>query len=282
MAVGILLWGQWHRQGLAQALTLPGSVHGRGRHWSQGQAKPLDFRGKIQPINTSAQGVISVRAGDIRRKVPTVRAHEACSDRLFPWASRKLGESRCSSQGGFLWMLLDFSLWEPGTRSPVSISPGGAAPAATCCCAKQGFSLSKFCCFPVFLLCPIAQLVLMEKAGRAGWMCPSHTSWLVLKNRGSCWRRAIHNPGGFGTILPELRKENKACVGKLWHRSNLRCLEDHSSFLWIYPWNLKIGLVFSATCMFHFYLSALCLGNFPTICSLFSLFLLRSWVFSVL
>lgn len=84
---------------------------------------PLDFRRENPAHQHFTQGVISVRAGDIRRKVPTVRAHEACSDRLFPGASPKLGESRCSSQGGFLWMLLDFSLWEPGTRSPVSIQP---------------------------------------------------------------------------------------------------------------------------------------------------------------
>lgn len=151
----------------------------------------------------------------------TVRTHKACSDRLFPWASPKLGESRCSwsSQGGFLWMLLDFSLREQGTRSRpafiTSISPGGAAPAATCYCAKQGFSLSTFSGFPVLLLCPTAHLVLVGNPGRAGWVCLSHTSWLVLKNTGSCWRREIHNLGGFGTILPVLRKENKACVGKL-------------------------------------------------------------------
>lgn len=48
-------------------------------------------------------------------------------------------------------------------------------------------------------------------------MCPSHTSCLGQKNRGSCRRREIHNLGGFGTILPELRKEHKACVGKRWH-----------------------------------------------------------------
>lgn len=52
-------------------------------------------------------------------------------------------------------------------RSPVSISPGGAAPAATHNCAKQGLSLSKFSCFPV-LLYPTDQLVPMEKPGRAG------------------------------------------------------------------------------------------------------------------
>lgn len=93
-------------------------------------------------------------------------------------------------------------------------------------------------------------------------MSLSHTSWRGQKNRGSCRRREIHNLGGFGTILPELRKEHKACVGKLWHISKWRCLEDHSSFLWIYPRNLKIGFLFSAMCMFYFYLSALCLGTF--------------------
>lgn len=118
------------------------------------------------------------------------------------------------------------------------------------------------------------------EARGARWGCPA-TSWLVLKNRGSCWRREIHNLGGFGTILPEVRKENKACVGKLWHISNLRCLEDHSSFLWIYPRSLKIGLVFSATCMFHFYLSALCLGIFLYCILLLLTLSPQIWTFSV-
>lgn len=88
---------------------------------------------------------------------------------------------------------------------------------------------------------------------------PQPHIWLGQQNRGSCRRREIRNLEGFGTILPELRKEHKACVRKLWHISRRRCLEDHSSFLWIYLQNLKIGFQFSAMCLFYFYFSALCL-----------------------
>lgn len=54
----------------------------------------------------------------------------------------------------------------------------------------------------------------MEMPGRTGQVCLSHTSWLGQKT-GSCSRREIHNLGGFGTIFLGLRKELKACVGKL-------------------------------------------------------------------
>lgn len=265
--VGKLLQNKWlcsvHRQGLTQALTLLGSVLGRRRQWSLGQANLPGFQvGKSSSSTPHPGSEFSPRSGDMERTWGCMRlVLTGCSPGHHPnW-------DRAGAAGAlredFWGCCCAFRSENRAARtSPASISPGGAAPAATCCCAKQGFSLSKFSGFPVLLLYPTDKLGSMEKPGRAGWMCLSHTSWLALKNRGSCWRREIDNLGGFGTILPELRKENKACVGKLWHTSNLRCLEDHSSFLWIYPRNLKIDLVFFATCMFHFYLSALCLGTF--------------------
>lgn len=111
--------GGWHRPGLAQPLTLLGLVRGRRRQSSHGQANPPGFQEEKSPSSALPPGSAShPRSGYRERKALTVRTHEACTDRSFPWGLPKLRKSRCgwSPQGGFLWMLLDFSLWEQGSK----------------------------------------------------------------------------------------------------------------------------------------------------------------------
>lgn len=105
--------GGWH----SHWLCLGQYMAGGGR---AAMAKPthLDFRRGNPPYQPFPRGVHSTPGqGSGREKRPRW-GHEACTDRSFPWGLTKLGKSRCgwNPQGGFLWMLLGFSLWEQGSK----------------------------------------------------------------------------------------------------------------------------------------------------------------------
>lgn len=159
-----------------QALTLPRSVPA-GEAREPWPSKPGFQLGKSSLSRFHLGSEFNPRSGDMKRKMPTVRTQEVCSDRLFPWALPKL-ERAGAAQGGNLredfcgccWTfpsesrsareVLGQSAQEEQLQLPHTAVKSKAA-------AWAGFS-----CFPSFSSVPLAALWWRSQRGKVG--VPSH------------------------------------------------------------------------------------------------------------
>lgn len=123
-----------HRQGLTQALTLPGTVHGTRRQGSHGQAKPPGFQGRKSSSPTFIQGVNSMPGQGTWREKCHSEGTRGLSWQAAPLGITQTGESRSS--------------WSQGSQERSWINRPRRSSSSCHYCAKQRLQPERVLLFP--------------------------------------------------------------------------------------------------------------------------------------